>query len=106
MDQERMDKDIFPYARICVEMDLSKGLLDRIHMIHQDFKWTQQSDFENTTFKCRIFHQIGHLQNTCKKEKKKTKKRPQKKKGWKFIEHPSSDDEDEEMDETQQQLET
>jgi len=96
MDRERMDKGIFTFARICVEMDLSKGLPDRTHLTHQDFKWPQWLDFENTTFR---IHQMGHLQNTCKQAKKRIKI-PEKQKGWQFPDHPSSDDEDEEMNET------
>lgn len=50
MDRERMDKCIFTFAHMCMEIDLSKGLLDHIHLSHQDFKWTQWLDFENATF--------------------------------------------------------
>lgn len=106
LDRERMEKGIFTFARICVEMDLSKGLPKCIHLTHKDFKWTQCLDFENNAFRCRVCHQIGHLQNTCNQAKKKTKKRSQKPKGWQFQEPPSSDEEDEEKDETQQQPET
>lgn len=75
-----MDKGIFTFARICVEMDLSKGLPDGILLSHKDLKWTQALDFENTTFRCRVFHQTGHLQNSCIQSKKRTNRKPQKKK--------------------------
>lgn len=38
MDLERKEKGIFTFARICVEIDLSKGLPDRIHLVHKNFQ--------------------------------------------------------------------
>jgi len=74
VDRERMDKDISTFARICVEMDLRKGLPDRIHLTHQDIKWRQWLDFENTTFRCHIFHQIGTCRTHGKKQRKGQRK--------------------------------
>lgn len=52
MDRERMDKVIFNFVGICVEIELRKGLLDHIHPIFQESKWTQLLDFENVAFRC------------------------------------------------------
>ena len=46
MDRERMDKCIFTFACICVEIDLRKGLPYQIHLAHQEFKCKQCLDFE------------------------------------------------------------
>jgi len=52
MDREKMDKGMFNFSHICVEMDLNKGIPNRIHLTHQDFKWTPWLYFENTAFRC------------------------------------------------------
>ena len=38
-DNERKDKGLFTYARICVEIDLSKGLPDRLQLKHEFYTW-------------------------------------------------------------------
>lgn len=61
--------------------------------------WTQFLNFENTTSRYRICRKIGHLKNTCsvvKEEPRRIKKLGQNPKGWKFPEHQSEDEEDEE----------
>lgn len=100
-----MDKEIFTFARICVEMDLSKGLSEDILLSHKDLKWTQDLDFENTALRCRVCHQTGHLQSSCIQSKKRTNRKPQNKKGWQFADPLSSEDEGEEMEETIQRME-
>lgn len=105
LDRERMEKWIFTFARICVEMDLRKDLPQCIPLTHKDFKWTQCLFLKKTVFKCKVCHETWHLQNTCNQAKKKSK-RTQKPKECEFQEPPSWDEEDEENDETQQQPET
>lgn len=41
MDQYRMEKCIFTFSRMHIEIYLSGGLLDHIHLVHKYFKWTQ-----------------------------------------------------------------
>ena len=50
IDMERLSKSIFTYVHICVEVNLYKGLLDKIEL-----KW-----LENV-----YFQQAGHLQSVC-----------------------------------------
>ena len=64
-DYWRENKGLYTYARICVELDLSKGLPDQINLKINDFVWTQTLDYENTAFRCQHCHQTGHLQNSC-----------------------------------------
>lgn len=65
MDLERTDKGIFTFAKICVEVDLSKWLPDHTILKHNNFQWSQILDYENTTFWCHVCFQIGHLHNSC-----------------------------------------
>lgn len=64
-DLERIDERIYTFARICVEVDLSKGLPENIKLIYKQQKWLQVLDYENTAFRCRNCRQTGHLQSTC-----------------------------------------
>lgn len=58
-------KGLYTYARICAELDLSKGLPEQINLKINNYVWTQTLDYENTAFRCRHCHQSGHLQNPC-----------------------------------------
>jgi len=96
-----VEERIYTFARICVEVDLSKGLPDQIQLKHRQRSWTQVLDYENTAFRYRICRQIGHLQSTCpaiKKDNRRKKKMEKQVKGWKFPPPPLDDEEEEEMD--------
>lgn len=78
-------------------MDLSKGMPNRIQLIHNKKNWTQFLDFENTAFRSRTRHQTGHLQNTChdaKKDSRRKKKSRKEPKGWQFPPNESDEEED------------
>jgi len=45
IERDKTSKDIFTFAEICVEFDLSKGK-------HENIPWTQVLDYENMTFRC------------------------------------------------------
>lgn len=84
---QRLEERIFTFARICVEVDLSKGLPESIQLIHNQQKWKQHLDYENTVFRCRTCRKTGHLQNSCpdgKRENTKKKKTGKAPKGWQF----------------------
>lgn len=95
MDTQRVEDGIYTFARICVEVDVSKGLPNRIILKHKDRSWMQTIDYENTAFRCRICRQTGHLQNACLDLKKDSQRRRKsgKRKGWTF---PPPDPEEEE----------
>lgn len=104
-DTSRGEKGIYTFARICAEIDISKGLPDQIILKNGDFHWTQTLDFENTAFRCRNFRLTGHLQSLCPSmltQKNKAKSKP-KSKSWKPHDPPpmdvfsSSEEEDEEV---------
>ena len=46
-----MEERSYKFTRICVEVDLSKGLLDHIHLSHNNQSLTEFLDFKNTTFR-------------------------------------------------------
>jgi len=107
-DPDRNDQGLFTYARICVEIDLSKGLPDRIHLQYEKFKWLQVLDYENTAFRCRFCHDTGHLQDTCpiaKRYPKKKKGMNTRGKTWQseYAPYCSEESEDEESEPEEQQ---
>ena len=69
-DLERIDERVYTFARICVEVDLSKGLLDNIRLIYKQKNWSQALDYENTAFRCRLCRLTGHLQMPRSQESK------------------------------------
>ena len=86
-DTQRLEERIFTFARICVEVDLSKGLPESIMLNNKQQRWTQHLDYENTAFRCRICRCTGHLQNSCpaaKRDNRKKKKPGKAAKGWQF----------------------
>ena len=38
-DSNRNEQGVFAYARLCVEIDLNKGLPDRLQLKHEYFNW-------------------------------------------------------------------
>ena len=55
------------YARICVEMDFSKGFPAEIILDGKGYSWTQKLDYEQIHFICRACYETGHLALNCKK---------------------------------------
>jgi len=53
------------YARICVEMDLSGGLLDEVILEVYEDEWVQIVDYGHIRFRCRKIHEHGHLFRDC-----------------------------------------
>ena len=84
IDGERHIKGIFTFAIICVEVDLSRGLPERIILNFNNTQWKQPLDYENTAFKCWGCQQTGHLYNTCPSINK-SKQQQRKPKGWQNI---------------------
>jgi len=97
-DEERREQGLFTYARICVEIDLSKGLPDKIQLQHESYKRIQALDYENTAFRCRTCHQTGHLHDSCPHARRfpKKKKGPNSKgKTWQAEYEPSINEDSE-----------
>lgn len=95
VDEDRVSRGIFSFARICVEVDLSQGLPDHISLNFNNTQWIQPLDYENTTFRCRSCRQTGHLQYSCplvKKNPKGNKNRKKKPNGWQHTEPLEEED--------------
>jgi len=44
------------YARICVQMHLTKALADSVSLFHDDFEWIQPLNYEHIPFCCWKCH--------------------------------------------------
>ena len=53
--------NIFTCAKICLEMDFSKGLLEAIKLNLEGWSHCQALDYEQVPFKCNIYHEYGHF---------------------------------------------
>lgn len=53
------------YARICVQMHLTKTLAASVSLFHDDYEWKQPIDYEHIPFRCRKCHKHGHLFRDC-----------------------------------------
>ena len=62
---QTQDHKVISYARICVEVDLTNPLLDSIEIHLGSSSWIQYLDYETLPFRCRIFHEYGHLLHKC-----------------------------------------
>lgn len=49
-DGDKLTKGIFTFSIICVEVDLSQGLLESITLNFNNTQWVQSLDYENTMF--------------------------------------------------------
>jgi len=56
-------------ARICVEVDLGRGLPEAIKLRVDQWTQIQQLDYEKIPFKCKVCHDYGHFPNRCSKLK-------------------------------------
>ena len=52
-------REIYLFAYICVEMDLSGALLDEFILEVYDEEWVQAVDYEHIPFKCHKCHDMG-----------------------------------------------
>ncbi|XP_057836070.2 uncharacterized protein LOC131046358 [Cryptomeria japonica] len=60
-----LEKKVFSYARICVEIDLNNPLPDSLEIFIGSASWIQLLDYESLPFRCRFCHEYGHLQRQC-----------------------------------------
>lgn len=66
---QTLGKKVMTFARICVELDLSRPLPDAVEMCAGSYSWVQQLDYETLPFRCRLCHEYGHLVRRCPKAK-------------------------------------
>jgi hypothetical protein len=70
------------FARICVEMDFSKGFPAEIILQGKDYSRTQILDYENLSFRCRNFFKMGHLARSCGKSTGKKRSSKSQRPTW------------------------
>ena len=51
---QTLGKKVMTFARICVEIDLSRPLPDAIEMCAGSYSWVQQLDYETLPFHCHL----------------------------------------------------
>jgi hypothetical protein len=61
LDKAEPKGDQFTYARICVEVNLEKGLLEAIKLSLGEWSHIQELDYEQIPFKCLWCHAYGHF---------------------------------------------
>jgi hypothetical protein len=71
---ETENYNICTYARICVEMDFSKGFPAEIILTGDNYSWTQKLDYEKIALRCRACFDTGHLAAQCPRGPKKDRK--------------------------------
>lgn len=61
MDEATSDILHPTFVQILVEMDISKGLPEKICLASPRESWTQLLDYEGIPFRCRKCHLTGHV---------------------------------------------
>ena len=59
---------MFSCARICVEVDLEKGLPEAININMEGWSHLQAIDYDQIPFKCKMCHEYGHFSKFCPKK--------------------------------------
>jgi len=57
---------MFACARICVEVDLEKGLLEAVLLMLDNWIRLYLVDYEQQLFKCKTYHEYDHFAKNCK----------------------------------------
>jgi hypothetical protein len=52
---------MYSCARICVEVNMEKGLPKEIKLRLDDWTYIQKMDYEQLMFKCKSCHEYGHF---------------------------------------------
>lgn len=76
MDPDTSDIFHSSYARLLVEMDISKGLPKMVCLDSSRGSWTQTLDYEGIPFCHRKCHKTGHIAARCAAVKTKSRRSP------------------------------
>ena len=68
IDKSEPKPPMFSCARICVEVDLEKGLPEAINLSMNGWNHLQTVDYGKILFKCKTCHEYGHFAKFCPKK--------------------------------------
>jgi len=75
----------FTCARICVEVNLEKGLPEAIKLTKGNWSHIQELDYEQIPFKCISCHVYGHFAKNCPKLSESQKASPPAEAGYQTV---------------------
>jgi hypothetical protein len=67
LDRAEPKGNLYSCARICVEVDLEKGLPEALQINLDQWSHHQVLDYEQIPFKCMVCHAHGHFAKNCPK---------------------------------------
>ena len=73
---------MFSCARICVEVDLEKGIPEAINLSIDEWNHMQTMDYEKISFKCKYCHKYGHFAKFFPKKPEKSFPEESPEEGW------------------------
>ena len=73
---------MFLCARICIKVDLEKGLQESIILSIDGWNHLQTMDYEKIPFKCKYCHEYGHFAKSCPKKPDKPNPKGLQEEGW------------------------
>ena len=82
VDKSEPKAPMFSCARICVEVDLEKGLPESIMLSLDGWSHLQTVDYEQIPFKCKYCHEYGHFAKFCPKKPEKPSPENPSSEGW------------------------
>ena len=85
MDKFELKAPMFSCARICVEVDLEKGLPKSINLSIDGWNHLQTVDYEQIPFKCKYCHEYGHFAKSCPKKPDKSNSEGLQEEGWNVV---------------------
>ena len=71
IDKSKPKAPMFSCARICVKVDIEKGLPESINLSIDGWSHLQTVDYEQIPFKCKYCHEYGHFAKSCPKKPEK-----------------------------------
>jgi len=85
IDRCQPKENMHACARICVKVDLARGVPEAIKIKVDEWMHIQQLDYEQIPFKCKVCHEYGHFANRCTTRKMKVKKMKELENKWEQV---------------------
>ena len=85
VDKSELKTPMLSCTRICVEVDLDKGLPESINLSIDGWYHLQTVDYEKIPFKWKYCHEYGHFAKTCLKKPEKVMQEGVQEEGWNVV---------------------